>query len=239
MGASLVVCPSQSHPPSGGSITYHGARGGLERLASPLFRALQSSQRCPSTDHSLCCLEGWTTRLGAAAQKLCFPRVRPALILTPALPPRSQILPHGALGQSLRDCGPFPRVPESPGSCLPAHWAPSLLTGNCLPPPTPPPPPSSHVGLLDRGHETDMLEQDPSPWPWSKEKAAFVGCPASWKTIPCLRPALWPQRPASKPLSRLRSSRPRARLCEKTVLSDPFRRGLGGASCLSLHGALS
>lgn len=79
-------------PPSGGSVAYHGARGGLERLASPLFRALQSSQRCPSTDHSLCCLEGWTTRLGAAAQKLCFPRVRPALVLTPALPPRSRIL---------------------------------------------------------------------------------------------------------------------------------------------------
>lgn len=184
-------------PPSGGSVTYHGAREGLERLASPLFRALQSSQRCPSTDHSLCYLEGWTTSLWAAAQKLCFPRVRPALVLTPALPPGSRILPRGALGQSLRDSGLFPRVPESPGSCLAAHWAPSLLTGNCLPPS--PPHPAVTLDCWIVGVKRTCRSKDPSPWPWSKEKAAFVGCPVSWKTIPWLRPALWPQRPASKP----------------------------------------
>ena len=94
-----------------------------------MFWALRSSQRCPSADHSLCCLEEWTTSLGAAAQKLCFPRVRPALVLTPALLPGSRILPCGPLGQSLRDSGLFPRAPESPGSCLAAHWPPRTLTG--------------------------------------------------------------------------------------------------------------
>lgn len=97
--------------------------GRIERLTSPLFRALQSSQRCPSADHSLCCLEEWMTSLGAAVQKLCFPR-NTALILTPALLPGSRILPRGARGQSLRDSGLFPRAPESPKSCLAAHWPP-------------------------------------------------------------------------------------------------------------------
>ena len=41
----------------------------------------------------------------------------------------------------------------------------------------------------------DASERNPSPGPWNEEKAAFVGCPASWKTITRLSPALPAQRP--------------------------------------------
>ena len=69
-GGSLVVFPFRAVPRRWLRYLTQG-RGRIERLASPLFRALQSSQRCPSADHSLCCLEEWMTSLGAAAQKLC------------------------------------------------------------------------------------------------------------------------------------------------------------------------
>lgn len=78
-------------------------------------------------------------------------------------------------------------LPRALLASLNPRWAPSLLTGNRW---ARPPAVSLDCGLL-----MDVSERNPSPGPWSKEKAAFVGCPASWKAITRLSLALRPQRP--------------------------------------------